>query len=30
LFNSGKVKFSQFSNKDGKLISLKQLEELSN
>ena len=29
-FNSGKVKFSQFSNKDGKLISLKQLEELSN
>ncbi len=30
VFNSGKVKFSQFSNKDGKLISLKQLEELSN
>ena len=30
LFNSGKVKFSQFSNKNGKLISLKQLEELSN
>jgi len=30
LFNSGKVKFSQFSNRDGKLISLKQLEELSN
>jgi len=30
IFNSGKVKFSQFSNKDGKLISLKQLEELSN
>jgi len=30
LFNSGKVKFSQFSNKDGKLISLKQLEELAN
>ena len=30
VFNSGKVKFSRFSNKDGKLISLKQLEELSN
>jgi len=30
LFNSGDIKFSQFSNKDGKLISLKQLEELSN
>jgi SPP1 gp7 family putative phage head morphogenesis protein len=29
VFNSGKVKFSRFSNKDGKLISLKQLEELS-
>ena len=30
LFNSGDIKFSQFSNKSGKLISLKQLEELSN
>ena len=30
LFDSGKVKFSQFSNRNGKLISLKQLEELSN
>ena len=30
IFNQGKLKLSQFSNKEGKLISLEKLEELSN